>query len=234
MPPTPLDWTDFGLRIVLALVAGALLGIDRTARGRPAGLRTTMMVCSSAAVAMILGDVVWAAGSSGQGGGRVDPLRMAQGLLQGMGFIGAGAIIRRSDVVHGITTAATLWFATIVGLSLGAGQWALGGAGVAAGLIVLWPMYHLEELVPRERTGNLSVTAPVGSMTEQDLRAIIEQNGYSSVSWSMEVDRAQSIHTMSCRVLWKAKPTEDGIPSFVTALSMQGNVISVKWQPATS
>lgn len=233
--PEPELWPDFALRLGLALLAGALLGIDRTTRGRPAGLRTTMMVCVAAAIAMLLADVISHPDSTPAGDRtRLDPLRMAQGILAGMGFIGAGAIVRRGDIVHGITTAATLWFATVVGLCAGAGQWAVAIAGLAFGLTVLWPVNLIEERVRRERTATLSVTSSPDALTEAQLRRLVESGGYTTASWTVHVDRAASTATLRCHVMWKARPTDDRPPPFVADLSKDPNVSELKWEPVLS
>lgn len=233
--PAPLEVTDIALRLALALLAGAILGIDRTSRGRPAGMRTTMMVTAAGAVAMVLADLVSQTGSAHEGTStRFDPLRMAQGILAGMGFIGAGAIVRRGDVVHGVTTAATLWFSTVVGLCFGSGEWRVGTASMVVGLLILWPLNYLENCMKREHTGTLAVTAPIDAMSENDLRELIHRHGYITTSWSVELDRLGLSRELSCRVLWKARPTNDRIPPFIAELSSDSKVSRVKWEPVLS
>lgn len=233
--PTTLDISDISIRLTLALAAGAMLGIDRTIRGRPAGMRTTMMVSVAGAVSMVLADLVVAAASAPQPGApRLDPLRMAQGVLAGMGFIGAGAIIRRDDVVHGVTTAATLWFATIVGLCFGVGEWELGAAGVVAGLVILWPLHLVEDRLRRERIGHLALTADKECLSESDLRRQIEAAGYSTSSWSMVINHEEQTCTYRCRVMWKARMGEDTLPTFVKEIGERPNLRELKWEPVLS
>jgi putative Mg2+ transporter-C (MgtC) family protein len=230
----PLDWPDIALRLALALAAGAVLGFDRTTRGRPAGMRTTMLVCTAGAAAMVLADLVSQAGSLHQSGTRFDPLRMAQGILAGMGFIGAGAIVRRHDIIHGVTTAAALWFATVVGLCFGAGEWRVGAASLVAGAMVLWPLNHIENNVKREHTGTLELVAPLAALSVDDLRRRIGAAGCTTISWSVALDRASESQTISCRVIWRARLTDDRIPTFVTDLSGDPKVTELKWEPVLS
>lgn len=233
--PTSLDWLDIAIRLGLAVAAGALLGIDRTARGRPAGMRTAMMVSLAAAVAMVLAELISTSRPPLQStGARFDMLRMAQGILAGMGFIGAGAIVRRGDAVLGITTAATLWFATILGLGFGAGHWELGLLGLVGGAIILWPMSYVEDGLGREHTGELSVTIPVDGPSEADLRARIETRRYSTSSWTINVHRSDGDRTLGCRVRWKARPNGERIPPFVADFANDPKVLKVKWQPVMS
>jgi len=88
----------------------------------------------------------------------VDPMRLPLGILTGMGFIG-GVILKRGDLVIGVTTAATLWLATVLGLCFGGGQFELGGAAAALGLATLWGLKRLEILPPREHRALLRIAA---------------------------------------------------------------------------
>src|SRR5690606_29104215 len=116
-----LPWEVVLLRLGLAAMAGAIVGLERESHGRAAGLRTTMLVCVSAAVAMLVSHALFVA-STGPGiSWRPDPARLAAGILTGMGFLGGGAIIREGNMVRGVTTAAALWFVTVLGLAFGSG-----------------------------------------------------------------------------------------------------------------
>jgi putative Mg2+ transporter-C (MgtC) family protein len=234
MPPDLLSWSSILLRLAAAFVVGLVLGIDRTARGRPAGMRTTMLTCLAGAVAMLLAEAVAENAGHIPGNSRLDPQRTAQGLLAGMGFIGAGAIIRRDNAVVGLTTAATLWFATIVGLCLGAGEWRLGGAGAAAGIVILWPLYLLEERVPREHVAALSVTAPIDAVNEADVHELIARDACTASGWAIDLDRVTGKRTVSCQVAWSAPPSDHDAPRFVGELSADTRVTVLKWEPAAS
>lgn len=120
--------------ILLSVVAGAVLGFERELHGRAAGFRTTTLVCFASCLLMILSKHAFGEGSA-------DTSRVAAGAVSGMGFLGAGAILRQSDhLVQGVTTAATLWCATAIGLLLGAGEavflWIGAGATVLAYLVL--------------------------------------------------------------------------------------------------
>ena len=125
--PLTLQWGDIALRLVLTIIAGTLVGIDRSERGQAAGLRTTILVCLAAAVAMIQMNLLLPmAGKAPDSFANLDLMRLPLGILTGVGFIGGGAILRRGNMVQGVTTAATLWIVTVIGLCLGGGQLALG------------------------------------------------------------------------------------------------------------
>jgi putative Mg2+ transporter-C (MgtC) family protein len=118
--PTHLGSAEIAVRLLCTLLAGALVGFDRGEHGRPAGLRTTMRVSMAASLSMIQANLLLpVAGKAGDSFVVMDLMRLPLGMLSGMGFIGAGAIVRRDNFVVGVTTAATLWFVTVIGLCFG-------------------------------------------------------------------------------------------------------------------
>jgi putative Mg2+ transporter-C (MgtC) family protein len=152
------DWIEIAERLALTGGAGVLLGINRSVRGRPAGLRTTCLVALAAAIAMIQADLLLATPGKGSDSFAVmDVMRLPLGILSGIGFIGAGAILKRGLLVTGVTTAATLWFVRVIGLCFGGGQTGLGMAGTAMGGIVLWWLEAAEAKIRQERIGQLQL-----------------------------------------------------------------------------
>jgi putative Mg2+ transporter-C (MgtC) family protein len=142
-----LDWNLYSaiaLRLALALLVGAVLGLNRWLHHKSAGIRTHSLVAiGSATAVMLISDFV---DDDAQAVSRV-----LQGLITGLGFLGAGVIIReqRSQRVHGLTTAASLWACAIIGAAFGAGQFALGALSLGAILITLFLGGPLERLVAR-------------------------------------------------------------------------------------
>jgi putative Mg2+ transporter-C (MgtC) family protein len=125
--PLTLTWQEIALRLALSIVAGGLIGLDRGEHGRPAGLRTTLLVCLAAAVAMVQANLLLVTiGKTADSFVTLDLMRLPLGILTGMGFIGGGAILRRDSLVLGVTTAATLWFVTVIGLCFGAARFPSG------------------------------------------------------------------------------------------------------------
>src|SRR5262245_3039929 len=125
-------WPDIGLRVALTVVAGFLIGLNRGERGRAAGLRTHLLVCVAASFAMIQANLLLGTrGKRGDSFIQLDAMRLPLGILTGMGFIGAGAILRKGDMILGVTTAATLWLTTVIGLCFGGGQYGLGLSALA-------------------------------------------------------------------------------------------------------
>src|ERR1700728_1662080 len=136
--PVTLTYSEIALRLALTALAGALIGLDRGEHGRPAGLRTTLLVCLAASVSMIQANLLMnSVGKASDSFVGLDLMRLPLGILTGMGFIGAGAVIRRDGLVHGVTTAATLWFVTVIGLCFGGGQLSLGITALVLAMLVL-------------------------------------------------------------------------------------------------
>ena len=148
---SPPSYLDVGVRIGLAVLAGMLVGIERESHGRAAGFRTTTIVCVAGALAMIISEIAFSHMNMRSSTWRPDPMRLAAGLMSGMGFLGAGTIVRNENIVRGITTAATLWLATILGLAFGAGQIFVGLAGLVVALVILIVLPLLEKNISKDR-----------------------------------------------------------------------------------
>jgi putative Mg2+ transporter-C (MgtC) family protein len=153
---------DILMRLAFAMVAGTVLGIERERHGRAAGLRTQLLVCLAACIAMILSDQFYHRSlqmSSVAGSWHPDPARLAAGVLAGMGFLGAGVIIRQSThVIRGVTTAATLWFVTIIGMAFGAGSYGLGILSTVAAFTILILFPYLETWIKNDWYSDLGIT----------------------------------------------------------------------------
>ena len=177
MPLSP-SWTDIIIRLALAMVAGAVLGFDRGARGHAAGLRTTTLVTLAATAAMIQCNILLTLDGKQPGSFAVmDLMRLPLGILTGVGFIGGGAILKKGGSITGVTTAATLWIATVIGLCLGGGQLGLGIVSTALGLFTLWGMQWIDLRIPREHCAMLVVATEAGSPTAR-LEDLLGAQGY--------------------------------------------------------
>jgi putative Mg2+ transporter-C (MgtC) family protein len=156
--PLNIGWGEIALRLALTVVAGILIGINRSEHGHAAGLRTTLLVCLAASLSMLQVNLLLPmTGKTSSSFAVMDLMRLPLGILSGMGFIGAGAIVRKDNFVHGLTTAATLWFVTVLGLCFGGGQLALGLVGLALGVLVLEVLKRVEYQLREDRHAVLSV-----------------------------------------------------------------------------
>src|SRR5262245_1006451 len=153
-----LGWEGNLFRLSLAVVLGGAIGFERELRDREAGLRTHMLVCLGSALFTIVSAYGFSEFlASGDPVIRADPTRIAAQIVTGIGFLGAGAIIRQGISVRGLTTAATLWVAAAIGMAAGAGYYSGAVIATFVTLIALWPLrlvaYRLlERMRPDERS----------------------------------------------------------------------------------
>ena len=139
--PETLTELDIVTRLCLAFAAGFIIGIERSSRRQVAGLRTHILISLGAACLMLLS--IWIPQQMGGG----DPGRIAAQVVAGMGFLGAGAIIKLGNNIRGLTTAASLWLTAAIGLTIGAGMFIAAGTVVILALITLILMYYLEKKI---------------------------------------------------------------------------------------
>lgn len=153
-----ITWEDIILRLLATIGASSLIGFDREEHGRPAGFRTTVLVCLTASASMILANLLAdTAGRPWDAYVTMDVMRLPLGILTGMGFIGAGAILHKGNFILGVTTAATLWFVTVMGFCFGAGEMGLGFSLLLAALVVLWGFRYLEKIFPRRSEATVTI-----------------------------------------------------------------------------
>ncbi len=138
------------LRFLLAVGLSAVIGIEREFHGRPAGLRTHLLVGSGAALLVIVGQIVAGALTRGgaEAGVRFDQGRIIAGVITGVGFLGAGTIIRQGDWVRGLTTAASVWFVAGVGVAAGQGLYVIAAGAAITGFLVLFALSRIGESLP--------------------------------------------------------------------------------------
>jgi putative Mg2+ transporter-C (MgtC) family protein len=135
------------LKIFLAILVGGLVGAEREFHNKAAGFRTLIFICLGATLFTILSIRISA--------DRSDPARLAAQIVTGVGFIGAGVIMRDAGRIQGITTAATIWLIAALGTGLGMGQYALVCTATAAILVVLWLFPHFEHWIDNLREEHL-------------------------------------------------------------------------------
>jgi putative Mg2+ transporter-C (MgtC) family protein len=129
---------DLSVRLLVAAVLGLAIGFEREIHGHPAGLRTHMLVALGSALFTVLS--IRGFGGEVAGQAPVDPTRIAAQIVSGIGFLGAGAILKDGIVIRGLTTAASLWATSAVGMAAGAGEYAIAGVAAAVILVSLWPI----------------------------------------------------------------------------------------------
>ena len=172
------------LRLLLAALLAGVIGIERELREQEAGLRTHMLVCVGATMFMLVGVYGWSGYELGNDiGVVVDPSRVASYVVSGIGFLGAGAIIRHGINVKGLTTAASLWVVAAIGVAVGGGMYVLAVATTALVILALWPLSQVKQLLKgkADEARRLAVSlAPDASVVSA--LAAIEESGYSMES----------------------------------------------------
>jgi len=137
------------VQLALAILLGGAIGLERESRGRPAGLRTHILVCLGATIIMIASTRMAVISQALPSASRiqVDPGRIAAGIVTGIGFLGAGAIIRIGDIVRGLTTAGCIWFVAALGITIGQGLYALAMVSTVLALAVLLALTQVEKRI---------------------------------------------------------------------------------------
>lgn len=230
MPITP-SWPDVSLRLLCALVAGILFGLNRTEHGRAAGLRTSILVCMAACVAMVQVNLLLSlSGRASNSFVMNDLMRLPLGILSGIGFIGAGAIVRRNNFVAGVTTAATIWFLTVLGLCFGGGQIALGLAGGAIGIAVLTGLKPVEKLMQQDREGTLRITIQPGGPEDQEIRTMLCDDRFRIASCGIRGSQGGE-RELVFELQWRGRSEDTGLPQSIQRLMLRTGVTRVDWTP---
>ena len=141
---TEIDITG---RLLLGALLGGGIGLERQVHGRPAGFRTHLLVCVASVLLMTVSQSL--GGGSGDEAFRFDPGRLAAGAITGIGFLGAGVVLKSGLSVHGLTTAACLWIVSAIGLAVGSGLRFAAILSFAITLVSLWLLRSVEDRLPR-------------------------------------------------------------------------------------
>jgi putative Mg2+ transporter-C (MgtC) family protein len=199
------EYLEIVFRIIAALIAGGLIGLERSHRGRPAGFRTHALVCLASSLLMLVTvyESHWFPRDSV---GRVilDPTRMAQGIMTGIGFVGAGAIMKEGFTVRGLTTAASIWITAAIGILTGIGFYFAAVIGTVLVLGTLSTFRWIEARLPTETYAIFMVRfARVAVMSEAALRDLVHSTGFSlhNLSYRLHGDIEQFEYRMVLRTL---------------------------------
>jgi putative Mg2+ transporter-C (MgtC) family protein len=229
---TPLTFPEILLRLGLAFVAGFIIGFERSGRGRPAGLRTTTLTCVVGAIAMIVSEKLFVESGATvvSGSWRPDPARLGAGVLTGIGFLGAGTIMRHENVIRGVTTAACLWFVTVIGLAFGSGEYAVGGIGLAMGLITLFVLPRVETHIHAERYATLTVIESLEGIGEDELRKRVEAMGAHTKTVKLSYDLEKKQKKIIFELRLKKPLLYDTCRKLITDVAKTPGVIQASWE----
>jgi putative Mg2+ transporter-C (MgtC) family protein len=172
---------SMAIHLAAALVAGGIIGLERSYHGRPAGFRTHTLVClaSSSLMMVTLFQSTWMTGAS-VGDVHIDPTRMAQGIMTGIGFLGAGVIYKEGITVRGLTTAASIWMTAAIGILMGIGLFFPGTMATMLTLGILSSFHIIERNMTKRAYIHCSITFERAKlMREKDLSALLKSLGFS-------------------------------------------------------
>jgi putative Mg2+ transporter-C (MgtC) family protein len=184
------EYFDIALRLLAALVVGGLIGLERTYRGRPAGFRTHALVCLSTSLLMLITvyETRWFPGIT-QGRISLDPTRMAQGIMTGIGFLGAGTIMKEGSSVRGLTTAASLWITAAIGILVGIGFFFPALIATTLTLVTLSLFRWVEDRIPSEFYAHLILRFALhAAMPEPEMRRMLKEHGFTMRRLSYRLD----------------------------------------------
>ncbi|HEX4075870.1 MAG TPA: MgtC/SapB family protein [Candidatus Acidoferrales bacterium] len=229
--PTTLTWHDIALRLLLTVLAAGAIGFDRDERGHSAGFRTNLLVGLAACIAMIQANaLINSVGKPSDSFVVMDIMRLPLGILSGIGFIGAGAIIKRGEMIVGVTTAATLWFVTVMGLCFGGGQTGLGVVSFALGFVTLAGLKKVENGMPRRQSGTLKMTVAAQGPDQFEIEALLKDAGISPQSLSLSYNVSLSgSKAFGWKVHWKDKGEYVSPPPIVRELSKHPGVQALEF-----
>jgi putative Mg2+ transporter-C (MgtC) family protein len=182
-----LAWTEISLRLILAALFGAAIGLERERKDWAAGMRTHMMVCMGSALIMLVScfgfnDIV------GKSYAELDPSRVAAQIVSGIGFIGAGTILfRKPATVLGLTTASGLWTVAGIGMATGGGMYFAASAATVFTIIILWGLHPLQKRFSNKfRQKSLSIHAKGDVNPRRIINRLLEDKNLDFANFSIE------------------------------------------------
>jgi putative Mg2+ transporter-C (MgtC) family protein len=225
------EYLDMLEHLLVALCAGGMIGFERSYHGRPAGFRTHTLVClaSSALMLVTLYQAHWYPESFA---GRValDPTRMAQGIMTGIGFLGAGVIFKEGLTVRGLTTAASIWITAAIGILAGIGFYFPLAVTTVLTLLTLSLFRWIESKVPGQYYRHLEVRfSRDAAMTEDAFRGFIAKQGFSIANLSYRYNSNAAF--IEYLMVVRTNRAED-VKQLAASLSTMDSVVEFRMTPA--
>ncbi len=200
--------TEIVVRLLLSAVFGGIIGLEREIRSRSAGLRTHALVGLGSTMFMIVSQYMWFIyGSKAD----VDPSRIAAQIITGIGFIGAGTIMKSRFTMKGLTTAASVWTVASIGMAVGAGLYKIGFAATAVAILILTLLEKVEPLLNRNWYNNISISAVEKDALIGTIKSIINEVKGEIKSFSLEKDKEKGTLEIFATVKFKKKNVSEDI-----------------------
>jgi len=190
------------IRLLVACLCGALIGIERERHGRAAGLRTHLLVSLGAATIMIMSLMLLELYNHSNSDSiiRIDPARIAAQIITGIGFLGAGAIIQTKRLIRGLTTAACLWMAASIGMAAGMGMFPLAVTVTVLSLFSLYGLKWLEYILPKDHYYVLELKCRYQSETIENIKNILAETGVKLVRLNFNHDKKAALLILNLEV----------------------------------
>jgi putative Mg2+ transporter-C (MgtC) family protein len=225
------EYLDILEHLLVALCAGGLIGFERSYHGRPAGFRTHTLVClaSSALMLVTLYQAHWYP-ETFSGRVALDPTRMAQGIMTGIGFLGAGVIFKEGLTVRGLTTAASIWITAAIGILAGIGFYFPLAVTTVLTLLTLSLFRWIESKVPGQYYRHLEVRfSRDAAMTEDAFRGFIAKQGFSIANLSYRYNSNAAF--IEYLMVVRTNRAED-VKQLAASLSTMDSVVEFRMTPA--
>lgn len=221
---------DIAVRLLASLVVGGLIGLERSYHGRPAGFRTHSLVCLSTSLLMLVTvyETRWFS-SIAPGRISLDPTRMAQGIMTGIGFLGAGTIIKDGLSVRGLTTAASIWITAAIGILIGIGFYFPAAVATILTLGTLSVFRWIENQIPAQFYAQFVIRfARNEAMPELEMRRMLEDYGFTiaNLNYRLDVESDSFEYQMVIRT-----NSEDNASRLAQALNRVGSVKEYRVSP---
>jgi len=216
---------DVVLRLVAAVALGGVIGLEREFHGRPAGLRTHIMVCLGAAVVMLATSAL--SHLAPELALRLDPGRIAAGVVTGIGFIGAGAILRLKNTNRGLTTAACIWFVAALGVAVAVGAYLVAVAGTTLALVVLLILARAEKWISPDWYRELTVVGERDPGLISRVRALVEEMGLKVQSYDYEDDAQEGTLEVSLNLKFRRREVGEEL---LAKLQQVPEIKAIRWR----
>lgn len=174
MMDIPPEYIDLAVKLLIATILGGLIGLEREFHGRDAGLRTHILVCLGATVIMASSQTMQNTFvlQGSESVFRLDPWRLAAGIVTGIGFLGGGTILKSNELIRGLTTAACIWFIASIGIIVGLGLYVPATMATIVGLLVLLGLDPIGQKIPAVKYSQITVISKMEAAEEVEKKCL--------------------------------------------------------------
>ena len=211
------DTMEVLLRVILGSVLGGAIGFERQRHGRAAGVRTHLIVCLASVLIMIVSYEYYQMPLDSSFI-RIDPARIAAGAITGVGFLGAGVIIKSGFTIQGLTTAACLWIVSAIGLSVGSGLYFAALSSFVVTVFALWVLRKIEDRLARLRFKMISITTDAMEQ-EDEIMHIVRTSGLNISNVDYEMEKERNLYMYNLHVNFKDPEALSRLRKSLSALS---------------